>query len=82
MLGAGIYALVGEAGGRVGGAIWAAFSLAVMTTKQADIFLRAAILLALGVALFPQPRADRAGRSRPRSGKCFAADSSHPRGVR
>lgn len=28
MVGAGIYALVGEVGGRVGGAIWASFLLA------------------------------------------------------
>jgi outer membrane lipoprotein SlyB len=83
VLGAGVYALVGQVGGRVGGAIWAASEssrhrreheaelcvhadrghrsaagrrqtpwLAIVTTKGAETFARAGLLLAAGAALW------------------------------
>jgi Kef-type K+ transport system membrane component KefB len=56
VLGAGIYALVGEVAGRVGGAVWTSFLLAgVLAAFTAVAY--AGGLLALGVVLWAISRA-------------------------
>jgi hypothetical protein len=82
MVGGGIYALVGEVGGRVGGALWSGFALALLLAlftagsyaahpgaeldpgdrrdrvrraapqREAEIWLRAGILLVVGLVLY------------------------------